>query len=606
MIEQTIPVSSLAFESDGTPQVGIQCFGRGTLPVSVPLAVESYVSGVAGQPVTIGIPWQPGALVEDRVISLVDSSGQAVALQTKALAHWPDESVKWLLLDFVVNRVSTGGSVWNLRSDDERSSAPAPAQEALFVERTARDLVVHTGSASFTVDRKILAPICRAELDRRPLLDSTRTQTVLTDLRDQRRRPLIERCEIEATGPVRATVRLVGTFEGQRRGLRFVARLSFFAGSSLVRVELTLHNPRRARHRGGLWDLGDPGSTLFRDLSLRLGLIGHGDPEVRWIEDFGGDPQVTAAAPFEIYQDSSGGENWSSRNHVNRYGRVPCRFRGYRVRRGDDVSGGYRASSVVAVRGPAGTITAAIPEFWQQFPKAIDTEGGTLNLRLFPGQFGDAFELQGGERKTHTVWLHFGRDDAPDLEALRWVHRPACVHCPPEWYAEAGVIPHLLPGRPDLEDRYESLISAVVAGPRSLSARREVIDEYGWRNYGEIYADHEGAYYTGDPPVISHYNNQYDMTQGLLVHYIRTGDARWMGLADPLARHVMDIDIYHTREDRAAYNGGMFWHTDHYRDAATSTHRAYSRANCGSNSAPTAEVHAMNTIIRPGWCITIT
>jgi hypothetical protein len=43
----------------------------------------------------------------------------------------------------------------------------------------------------------------------------------------------------------------------------------------------------------------------------------------------------------------------------------------------------------------------------------------------------------------------------------------------------------------------------------------------------------------------------------------------------------MDIDIYHTTEDRAAYNGGMFWHTDHYRDAATSTHRAYSRANCG-------------------------
>src|SRR5262249_811451 len=37
--------------------------------------------------------------------------------------------------------------------------------------------------------------------------------------------------------------------------------------------------------------------------------------------------------------------------------------------------------------------------------------------------------------------------------------------------------------------------------------------------------------------------------------------------------------IYHTKEDRAAYSGGMFWHTDHYKDAATCTHRAYSRAN---------------------------
>jgi hypothetical protein len=42
----------------------------------------------------------------------------------------------------------------------------------------------------------------------------------------------------------------------------------------------------------------------------------------------------------------------------------------------------------------------------------------------------------------------------------------------------------------------------------------------------------------------------------------------------------MDIDIYHTRKDKADYNGGLFWHTDHYKDAATCTHRTYSAANC--------------------------
>jgi hypothetical protein len=44
-----------------------------------------------------------------------------------------------------------------------------------------------------------------------------------------------------------------------------------------------------------------------------------------------------------------------------------------------------------------------------------------------------------------------------------------------------------------------------------------------------------------------------------------------------LARHVIDIDIYHTNEDRPAYNHGLFWHTDHYVDAATATHRTYSK-----------------------------
>src|SRR5207247_1076621 len=64
-----------------------------------------------------------------------------------------------------------------------------------------------------------------------------------------------------------------------------------------------------------------------------------------------------------------------------------------------------------------------------------------------------------------------------------------------------------------------------------------------------------------------------------LVHFLRSGDPRWWDLASPLARHVIDIDIYHTKQDRAAYNGGLFWHTDHFKDAATSTHRTYSRLN---------------------------
>jgi hypothetical protein len=137
-----------------------------------------------------------------------------------------------------------------------------------------------------------------------------------------------------------------------------------------------------------------------------------------------------------------------------------------------------------------------------------------------------------------------------------------------------------LPASEDPDDRLQTLLSAVVSGDNSFFARREIIDEYGWRNYGEIYADHEAAHYTGPKPIVSHYNNQYDVVYGMLLQFWRTGDRRWWELLDPLARHVVDIDIYHTTRDRAAYSGGLFWHTDHYRDAATCTHRAYSKANC--------------------------
>ena len=54
-----------------------------------------------------------------------------------------------------------------------------------------------------------------------------------------------------------------------------------------------------------------------------------------------------------------------------------------------------------------------------------------------------------------------------------------------------------------------------------------------------------------------------------------------------LASHVCDIDVYNTVGDKWAYNGGLFWHTDHYTDAGTATHRTYPRRNAGGG--PSAE-----------------
>jgi hypothetical protein len=58
---------------------------------------------------------------------------------------------------------------------------------------------------------------------------------------------------------------------------------------------------------------------------------------------------------------------------------------------------------------------------------------------------------------------------------------------------------------------------------------------------------------------------------------------------EDLAAHVKDIDIYHTVEDKAAYNGGLFWHSFHYVDAATATHRTYSRSKVTGGGGPSSE-----------------
>lgn len=538
--------------------------------VAVPLVLEGPCASGAVQPVTIGVPFPRGVLTDDTGLVLFDSLEQPVPLQTLPLAWWPDGSIKWLLLDFVQRQTIKEIAHWQLAHDASHNRPSGRPDELRILESPGR-VVVETGAASFELDASAGPLPARACLAGTDLLQPRSNQIVLTDRKGRCHKPRIERVVVEARGPVRATIRCEG-FLPRCRSLRFVARTCFFAGTGLMRFRFAIHNPNRARHRGGIWDLGDPGSFLFRDLSLIMPLAGATGSFVSWTAEAGQPPVSEPLGSLEIYQDSSGGENWQSKNHVNSRGEVPCSFRGYRVQSEGREAFGLRASPLVFVRG----ISVAVPEFWQQFPKAIEVDGSCLRVRLFPEQFGDPFELQGGERKTHTVWFDFV---AAGTRALDWVHQPVKARSTPEWYARTSAVPFLQPGSPDDDARFQELLAEISTGDKSLVARREIIDEYGWRNFGEIYADHEAAYYQGPPPIISHYNNQYDVVYGALLQYLRTGDPAWVAIFDPLARHVMDIDVYHTTQDKASYNGGLFWHTDHYRSAFTATHRAYTAAN---------------------------
>lgn len=537
----------------------------------IPLFVQSDGSS-SHQPITVGIPLPVGQYQPRHAWRLMDAAGQVIPLQTAPLALWPDGSVRWLLLDFIAGPLASGTHRWQLGSSAD--FPPTPARSVAF---DATQLTLATGAAFFRVGTrrdKALFTAGRDPIDPAATLISTLT---LTDAPGAAHLARIRDVSMESTGPIRATACIRGEFSGAAP-CRFVARLCFFAGLGTVRFRITLHNPRRARRRGNLWDLGDPGSIQFRDLTLEFRLNQASNPRIHWIAELGNQARESKGSNFEVFQASSGGENWRSRNHVNRHGRSPMPFRGFRVRFDGGEERGLRASPLVQRVDAPNSVSVAVPEFWQQFPKAMEVQDQSVVVRLFPKQFGDLFELQGGEQKTHTVWMDLSAPDArPD--ALSWVHRPATARLSPEACAESGAFPDMLPLIESGGDRFDDYANRALSGPTSIVAGREVIDEYGWRNFGDIYADHENAFAPEPRPIVSHYNNQFDSIYGALLQFARTGDSRWRELADPLARHVIDIDIYHTDEDRAAYRGGLFWMTDHYKDAATSTHRTFSRAN---------------------------
>ena len=72
----------------------------------------------------------------------------------------------------------------------------------------------------------------------------------------------------------------------------------------------------------------------------------------------------------------------------------------------------------------------------------------------------------------------------------------------------------------------------------------------------------------------------------------------------PLARHIMDIDLYHTENDKSGYNGGLFWHTVHYRDAGTSNHRTFPQATENGSTSKQSGAPGMKTITAAACCCT--
>ena len=560
------------------------------MPISVEPLEKRGRTARSREPVSFGLPLPAGTLPPGAGVSLLDDRGTTIPVQTRALDRWMDGSIRWLLIDFQADTDQDGVGSYTLVLAGE---TPADVlTSAIHIDESSGGLAVDTGEARFVMQPGSLVPFCRVERLGTSVID--RAAVLLEDAEGMEWPLEVDRVTLEERGSLRSVVRLEGSARRAGRSLLdMVLRLHFFAGSPCVKCALTVRNARRAKHAGGYWTLGDSGSIFLRDLSIVAALAEHGAGVTACCSEKPGQPMERRDSPFELYQDSSGGELWRSPAHVNRHGVVPCTFRGYRLRSGGMEHVGLRATPTVAVQSGHLQLAVTMRHFWQNFPKAIEVRGRELRLRLFPNQYADVHELQGGEQKTHTFALSFGPDRvaSPPLE---WCRSPLVARADPEWYATARAVPFLTPASDEQDPRYLALAQAAVEGTASFRAKREIIDEYGWRHFGDLYADHESVFRAGPDPRVSHYNNQYDALSGFACWFMRSADGRWWTLMKELAAHVVDIDVYHTQRDRAAYNGGLFWHTYHYCDAGLSTHRSYPRHSGVPGGGPSAE-HAYAT-----------
>jgi hypothetical protein len=562
-----------------------------SVPLTIPVFVRRAGPGSRhGEPITQGVPLARGAASAQTRFALYGPDGGAVAFQTRILDRWADGSTRWLLIDFQAS-LDNGQdeAAYSLVVGAPTPVAPATAAP-LSASPRGHAIEVTTGNCRVTISPDTF-PFANVEVNGRAVYDARRSGLRVIDDGGQLAAVKIERAIVEEQGPLRAVVLVTGRIERgatDRTGASFLdlfARIHFYAGLPVARLLITLRNPKAATHPGGYWDLGDPASVLLREASIAFALSAPtAAPATEAQLYLSAEPTDREPEPvsrdFELYQDSSGGEHWASPNHITRERKVATTFRGYRRRNAGQETNGLRATPIaIAAAGPNDVLAISVPQFWQNFPKSLEGDApagasAALRVGLFPKQTAAPHEIQGGEQKTHELFVAFGADgvSAVPLEWTRARLEPALA---PEYVERTEAVPFLTAGAHETSDTYRALVNQALEGESTFEHKREVIDQYGWRHYGDIYGDHEAV---RQPGLVSHYNNQYDVVQGFAYQFLRSGDPRWWRQMQDLARHVIDIDIYHTTQDKSAYNHGLFWHTYHYGDADTATHRTYPKA----------------------------
>ena len=308
-----------------------------TVPLTVAWRQAARRAGARkAEPVTIGLPLPRGLTSDAAELALYRSDAE-VRLQSRVLDRWPDGSMRWVLLDFQADAEPGDLPRYELRVGfPSETEAGLPSIE---LAENGGGVTVSTGAASFQMSPGNRFPFEQALVAGANAVDVNRSGLRAEDESGQSCTTSIERVSVEERGRLRSVVVMRGHIAcSGKRLLDFCARLHFFAGSATVKFALTVGNTRKADHPDGLWDLGDGGSVYIKDLALTLTLPSGCSPDVRWSPDPEA-PIESCVGEFELYQDSSGGENWKSSNHLNRHHRVPNdvpRLPSAHVRRRDD------------------------------------------------------------------------------------------------------------------------------------------------------------------------------------------------------------------------------------------------------------------------------
>jgi hypothetical protein len=513
-------------------------------------------------PVTSGVPFAPGELRTPSQIRVLDDQGQLLPSCASTTATWPDGSVRWALLDLQTDIPRQARIDVQLDTDGDGSEPDSP----LRAETRSDAIDVLTGDCAVRIARSGVRLLRSASRGRQEYLrpgnkldDDGADLVAWEEASDTPYCGIVESAEVESQNALRLVVHATGSFRrDDERLLGWVARLTFFAGHSFVRMQITVVHDEAKHPFVHL-------KRLLFHMPLALSPTGRqahfGSFESGWHM---GPPISADDGPVEMTQ-------WALERHTLEWTAVDER---QRVDRRTNCLGWLHmqdAEKAVALK---------LRRPWQSYPKSWTYDGDHLGIELYPdlsdfcrpqaepgrrwteidysgGVMHDqALRVPQGMARTHELFLLFGdpMEDGRDIDALALaVEMPLLLQLPSSRWGETGVFGPF----PAFSDKHWPLELKLRRFCRPTNGRGILND--GDEVRLETLPDGRTVTRTTE-------NLAYELPRSLLRQYLRSGDQRLFWEGEASVRHLMDVDTVHFSSEHPEWLGGpcFEWSQNHH------------------------------------------
>ena len=486
--------------------------------VAIALLEEAGVTR-SRTPITFGFPLPRAGLYDLAHLRVASEDGQEVSAQFTATAFWPDDSLKWVLVDFAVPLEAKAAATYYVEIGSEIRRAAQTSR--LHVDDGAESIVVVTGPLKVLVDKtqfNVFREVWRDLNGDGRLADGERVAASATEgvrLIDERGTRFAtsgvkpNEVTIEEQGPQKVVVRVAGQYADAagKTYMSYVTRLTFREGSTRVTAAHTHVNTYL--------------KTEFTDitsLTMPLQVVGGPLDEDR---QFG---------LFQLYDNK-------------------CT-----LRVGESVIQRERYNGAAWFKNPADRIGVAVHEFWLRWPKALRATQDEFAVDLLPTQpnadygkdlpywlmyhfVSGKYRFKWGMSFTTRITFDFGGSASP-AERLADADQPVIPVLPAGWYAETKALGCMAAPFGKQFAQWDKF--AADAYKRHM-LRKQQQREYGYFNYGDWQGE-RGRNWG---------NNEYDLAHGFFMQFARTGRRDYCRLALAAARHQADVDCVHACPDPA-------------------------------------------------------